>query len=94
MSDKPDISGLRASFFSTDTSRTGTWSRSSVQSREEMEKRAGEEIRADGISTTEGMSTGDGMKKGGMTSTDKQKPLNPEPEIRNFRMRQQVFTQY
>ena len=43
-----------------------------------MEKRAGEGSRADGISTTEGMSTGDGMS------------LNPEPEVRNFRMRQQV----
>lgn len=100
MSDKPDISGLRASFFSRDTSRTGSWSRSSAQSREEMEKRAGEGSRADGISTTEGMSTGDGMSRvggmnaGGMISTDKQKPLNPEPETRNFRMRQQVFTQY
>ncbi|XP_023338321.1 uncharacterized protein LOC111708998 isoform X10 [Eurytemora carolleeae] len=98
VSDKPDISGLRASFFSRDTSRTGSWSRSSAQSREEMEKRAGEGSRADGISTTEGMSTGDGMSRvggmnaGGMISTDKQKPLNPEPETRNFRMRQQ-FTQ-
>jgi len=65
-----------------------------------MEKRAGEGSRANGISTAEGMSTGDGMSRvggmnaGGMISTDKQKSLNPEPEIRNFRMRQQVFTQY
>ena len=71
-----------------------------------MEKRAGEGSRANGINTTEGMSTGDGMSRvdgmrrvdgmntGGMTSIDKQKPLNPEPETRNFRLRQQVFTQY
>ena len=52
--------------------------------------RAGEESKADLISTEDGMSRVDGMNTGGMTSTDKQKPLNPVPEIRNFRMRQQV----
>ena len=77
--DKPDISGLRASFFSRDTTRTesaSSWSRSSVQSREEMKKRVG------------------GINRAEVLSEETKKMMTPAPETRNYRLHHQVKDGY